>query len=787
LRTAGLALSLLAGAGYFLYVVNGHYAIRSWLFPIYVGYWLLTVVFNGACVSAGYAILRKFGPRGLPERERIVLSMAVGVLVFSLGMFLAGLGHAYGPTFFFVWPAILGASGAVAIVRRARRARRLVRALSSAPSRRGGGLVSAAVAAFGVLGLGLIYLSVMTPENVSFDGCWYHLPIAEHYAAKHGIEPFPEGWYQGALPQLASYLYTWAMLSPWGHVVDHVLLCSHIELSLFLWTLYGVAVLARRLVPGRSMRLAWVAVFLFPCIFVYDANLNTTADHIAAFWAVPIFLALLRVWQRLDVRNVVLLGVLLAAAVDTKYQAASLVAVPSVALGVRVAGGVVRPPAQGRRAPLLAGASAAIAGIVVWSPHWLKNLAFYGDPLYPLMHGVFPSRPWTADSGLRLALMEMIHIWRPAGSPAHRILEALGATWSFSFVPHDWGRLEGTPLFGSLFTLLLFAMPFLRARARLWALYLCAGGGVFVWYLLSHQDRYLQALLPWFASCVAASIALVWDSGKVARLALGCLVGAQVVWGGDAPFVHAHRMVGESQLKIAIDRITSGFDHDFARRVRAFGDLVEVGEALPPKATVLVHEQEVHLGLQHASVNDSPEWQGGISYGRFRSPAELDGALRAFGVTHLAMLTGKSKDVDALPGDVAFFDYVTHFARKWRTFGGWTVFEMPATRPSDAPYGDILWLGCPNRYAKGRYSMIDMATPFAAADLGVSFPRPRAPVSGQDQSEIDQEAERVDAVGFDPVCQSIAPSQLASAFVHVTDRGRLQVWIRRRHHDGVSR
>ena len=150
-------------------------------------------------------------------------------------------------------------------------------------------------------------------------------------------------------------------------------------------------------------------------------------------------------------------------------------------------------------------------------------------------------------------------------------------------------------------------------------------------------------MLPWLATCVAAGIALAWDSGRIARAALAGLIGSQVVWGSDAPFVHSHRMIGESQLKAAFDRITSGFDHALGRRTQAFGDIADIGDALPPGARVLFHEERLRLGLQHASVDDAPGAQGGLSYGRFHSPAELDDRLRSYGVTHIAMRT------DAVP------------------------------------------------------------------------------------------------------------------------------------------
>ena len=778
LRVAALVLSLLAATAYFLRAVNAHYAIRDWLLPIYCGYFGFTLYFNAACLSAGYALLRLLVPTGLPLRERIFLSMAIGVLAFYLGTFLLGLLHLYGPAYFLLYPLALFLLGAYPPFKLARRVRRALRFARKVPARRRSAL-GAAILGFGVLALGLLYLGVLPPENTSYDARWYHLPIAEHYAAVHGVEPFVEGWFQGTLPHLSSFLYTWGMCWPWVHVVDKVMLCSHVELSLFLWTLYGVTVLARRMVPRRPMHLAWVAVFLFPCIFVYDSNLGTTADHIAAFWAPAILLALMRAWPRLALRESLLLGALLAAAIDTKYQCVSLVVFPSLAYACRAVWLMVRGRGAPRWMPLATGAAVVATIAVLWAPHWLKNLVWYGDPIYPLLYAKLHDHPWTADGPTRLAMMTAENIWRPTGTLGERLLETLKAVWSFSLDPHDWNRLERVPFFGSLFTMLLLALPFLRARPRVWGLFACANGGVFVWYWLSHQDRYLQALLPWFGAATASAIALAWDSGLLARGALSVLVAAQIAWGSDAAFLRTHRMIGESQLKVAMDRITSGFDHQFGRRTGTFGDMVDIGKALSPSAKVLVHEYGVHLGLQHASASDDPMWQGGLSYGRFHSPAELDDRLKSWGITHIAMVTGHSEDKDSLAGDVSYWDYVRHSAKQWKVFGGWTVYTLPEQRPPDTPYGDILWLGCQNMYSKGRYAMVDLTTPFTMSVPGLAFPKARVRLGGDEQGPIDEQLERVNAVAIDPACQKLTPTHLSTAFEHVTDRGKVQLWLRK--------
>src|SRR6185369_3398562 len=79
--------------------------------------------------------------------------------------------------------------------------------------------------------------------------------------------------------------------------------------------------------------------------------------------------------------------------------------------------------------------------------------------------------------------------------------------------------------------------------------------GVFVWYWTHHQDRYLQAALPWMAAATAAVLALVWRQGVGPRVAMGALVALQIVWGLDVYFMPAHAFVSVP-AKAVIDLVS---------------------------------------------------------------------------------------------------------------------------------------------------------------------------------------------------------------------------------------
>lgn len=776
-----LTAGLVAGFVVFLASVWHIYPPQLWLFFDYVKYWAVTIVFNLASLSVGAAAMKKLVPTGLRLRERAVLSIALGTLIFFLGMYVAGLFHLYGGVFFVLFPALLIGVGTAGLWRSVDRAVPLWKRARRLPYRRPS-WTQALIFASGVIGLFMVYAPVIVPENTAYDSKWYHLPIAEHYVAVGGMERFVEGWFQGALPHLSSFLYAWPMMAPFGSMTDKVLMCAHLEFTLFLWTLFAIPVLVRFIVPTSRPSLAWVAMFLFPGIFLYDSSLGIAADRVAAFWAIPIFLALALFWRTFELRLAVLLGALLAAAMLTKYQAISLVVLPIGAVVARFVWLTFKAPTGKRTRPLISAVVAGAVMIAVFAPHWLKNWVWYGDPAYPWTHKYFASRPWTPDTAQRLESIHTNHLWTPRGdSTAEKLWVTAKAVGTFSLIPNDWVQLHrNVPVFGSLFTLLVFALPFLRAPRRLWGLFMCANAGVFAWYWQSHQDRYLQALVPWMAAFVATALVLAWRSGALVRVALTALVGLQVVWGGDVPFIGTHRQIGQSPLKFAVDRMASGFNGAYAARQVTGSQMQILGEQLPADARVLTHEEEQHSALMRPVVSDWAEWQGGLSYGRFKSPAELHDRYMEYGITHIVQIPERSRDYDALPSDIVYYDYVTHFAKLWKMLPPWKVMTPAPTRPPETPYRPVLWLGCDGLYDNGVYSFDQMMTPFWAKKTKADVGKPIHKVNAKDRAAVDAALSEVDSVGYDSHCVPFAPTDMRRQFVKVVNRGTAEVWIRRR-------
>ena len=765
LGESGLAVLLVLLLAIFLRAVHAQYPLDEWLFFRYAKYWLYAALFSSACLAAGLRVLGFILPYPPRVGERLTLGFALGVLVFALGLFVIGLVGLFGRIFFFAWPAALLVFGGPQLWRSLRRARAHLQPPFMRLLLPRGGIESLAAALILISALA-IYLQVLTPQNVSYDAGWYHLPIAEQYAATGAIRPFAEGWYLGAYPQLSSLLYAWAFQSP-GDLFDHQALASHLEWALFLATLPSISALTRKLLFPVRTPFAAAVLFLFPGIFLYDSNLNTGADHILAFWAPALGIALFRMGRAFSVREGILGGALLGAAVLTKLQACYFV-VPS-ALFVLVLASRAR-----RLGPALAWGMTALT---ISSAHWLKNWICYGDPLYPMLHGVFPSHPFHPETTAEFERAFWPEGFALKGTLFERIVETLKALVTFSFVPHNWGSFHGdTPVFGSLFTL---TAPMLLYFRRTWKLGLFAIAihiGIAVWFITTHQDRFLQALLPWMAASTAAILVLAWREGRWIRVGVAALVAAQFVWGADVYFFRTHAMIGDAPLKALIEFVGAGHRKEYQSRFHVHDEMRKIGQAMPTGAKVLVHNSRDRLGLGVAAVTDESGWQGAIEYLDLSAPRAVGQMWRELGITHVLWRTEHS---DMSPQDLAreaVFARAIHAMGDGapQVSGGWRIAKLRPNLPESPDMTSALriaWLGCGGDPPTGIYAPHGLVPRVPGRMLKVEqlVTDPQTALSG------------VDALVLRPSCDYAAKVKptIETKFNLYTTAGDVGLWIKK--------
>lgn len=720
-----LGAALAAAFAILAWQIAPHYPVSRWLFWRYAAYWVGALGWAVAAFSLGNAALEWCCPRPLRTLEQVTIGFGVGVYLFELAMFATGMLGLYGPVTFFALPllAVALTSGPLSrFTTRALRAAGTARELlpQRRPAWRWG------IVLFGFVGLLMLYLLILTPENVQFDARWKQMAIAEDYAVTGGIRRFGEGWTPGTRPHLASLLYTWAFLAPSAELFDQMLLSAHLEYVVFLvTTLVGIPAVVRRLVPGADPTTVWAARFLFPGVLLYDSSLCGGSDHLGAMLGPPIFLVTLLTYERLNPRWAALLGLLMASAATVKDTTAILlVPIPALVIAYRVATVALRRllfEAGSPRAPrdwLWAPLAAALSVVVFTAPQWLKNLVWYGDPLYPMLHAYLWPRPWTETAPYVFQwLYKDTQMWAPERSLAG-VLETLKVLVTWSFIPNDWPNLHGkVPVIGSLLTLFVLCLPALRRTGRLWLLLFYIHAGIFAWYWVHHQDRYLQGLMPLMAAALSACILLVWRTAWwPGRALVASLVGLQVVWGGDVWFIQTHAMI-KAPLKEVADLFAEGFRardqglDALDRRLEVQQEWQDIGRATPEGARLLLHDINAHLGTRRQVVSDRKAWQLGIDYGLLRSPAEVHALYRSLGVTHVVYDADSSIGWDSLAGDLRFHEYAQAHLGDRRRVGGYVVAalrpEPPVTRLNDV----ALLLTCRGAWEPGLYPLSRLTTP----------------------------------------------------------------------------
>jgi hypothetical protein len=760
------------GALAFLVAVTGHASLGSWLVLRYARCWALALLFVLACLAVGHALVSRLAARE-ELAEHVTLSFAAGLFAFATLIFLGGVAQRLSGSFFFLLPALLLVAAGPRAYRELWPDLRaaLLKAWREPPS----GL-SRVMTAFGLLGILLVYLPILAPENVSYDARWYHLANAEHYASQGGIRAFPEGLIAGTYPQLATLLYTWAFLSPLGGLFDRVELAAHLELVTFLFTLAGIPVLLRRLLPSSNVRGAWAAFFLFPAIFVYDSELSCGADHVAALFAVPIFVALLRAWQGPAPANCALLGVCVTAAFSVKYTAASLVLGPSVALLARVVFVTVRrrEPRLSVRTAWLGLATFAVVCLALTAPHWLKNWVFYGDPLYPLLADYFHPHPWTADSFVWRGLFRSTQMSIPDTVQVKSLRDLFYVLATFSVDVHDFKHFHGAvPVFGSLFSVATLALPFLKGTRSLLGLSVATYVGLAGWALLNAQDRYLQVLLPWMVVVTAGVLHLAWQAGMAARVASTLAVGLQVLWGADAGFLPSHAITHRAPAAATMDLIGGRYADTNPERLTPFMPWPRIGSSAGKDARVLLHEGDVHLGIGVPTVLDTVPFMFGVDYGRARSAADVEHLLRSLGVTHLVW-GPTSHGTDSLAGDLVFRAFASQFALPQAKFGPMTLARMPTKTPPATQFGSAVVLKCSRSpYEPGVYELAQLAVPPLSVDGPARYPAPRSRWRELSQAQQLEALSRAQFLVTEANCPFSAALRVPDEFRWIGQRGNL--------------
>ncbi len=720
-RTYGTLLFGVAGAiGLGGFLIRG-YPLEEWLFVdlIVICGWNLLLTL--ACAAVGHFVLGllmkddELSPLG-----RLSLALPLGLVVFVTVMYLCGYLGLYGPVFATIMPLLLLAIGA----------RSGIAAWKSYTFAVGAPTVPFVVGlVFGALCLGLIYLQLLSPDSLNYDSTWTHQVIAENYAREGRIIPFIGGW-PLSVPNLASVVSAWGYMVPGleKHMALRWMMALHLEFTVFLWTLIGVAGAVEYAV-GERVRGAWAVYFLFPGIFVYDGSIGGSSDHYLALFVVPFCLAVALAARRFDARLCALAGAIGAGGLMTKLQAVYIIIPVAVLVAIawgRLAVKAVRktPEVPTLKQLALGALALALTGAVVASPHFIENWVYFNNPVYPLMMKVF-TNTWPPFKDGPEIVRTTLADWHSHPNPdlAIRLKDSLRLIFTFSIDPH-YSFYKNVPTFGSLFTLLTPIAFLVPGNRRILAAVFVGTGSVFCWAMNYLVDRHLQSLLPIMVVATAAVIFKAWQLGWPARAGLAAVVAVQLVWGADMMFS------GNDRLANGVALIKTRYEGQGKTRYDRFrAEYISLGKSLPKDAVLLLHNHQTTLGFNRKVFFDWMGYSGFIDYRTMKSSREVYDYFKKFGITHIVDVP--QHGLPTKQEEIVYNAFLKS-ARLIGQHGGFYVYEMPPTPPPEhAPY-KVVSMG-QNGYADGLYEISDFAVWEWGPPWQISFPSPRVPMTSPDQ------------------------------------------------------
>lgn len=485
------------------------------------------------------------------------------------------------------------------------------------------------------LGLGTLlhFIPCFSPE-VEYDSLEYHIGALKEYQ-KHGRIVFLEYNFYASMPSMAEMLYLW------GIVLRSPVVAKLLHTSFAVLTAVGLYAFGAR---QHSRRLGLVAASLYYLLpFVTSLGETSRIDLATTFFA---FLAGAMLHRHLfdgDRGALWLAAWCVGLTMATKYTAAPVVFLPWLAVWAVTAwkdrhGTSAIPFRDFLLVPLLA--------LVPVLPWLIKNWICTGNPVYPLLNGVFGSPYWSAASD---ALFHSRH------APRFDSIDA----W-LSFFKLAWSQSTRESFSSPILFLFVPLFLLVSRPAPRWKFCLVYAAGIYVcWFLFTFRPwRFLFPALPWFALLGAFAMGTLEEAKErtltlLVRIALGAMLAFNL------NFMFLLCAVDISNAALVPPRISKLAV--FAGRVSATRYLDNVyftqrwmGNNLPPGAHVLfVGEARVFYAPYRVAANTVYDRSIlGEMVARSHTPANLLDEMRRRGLTHIYInddeMTRVSRNYDYL-------------------------------------------------------------------------------------------------------------------------------------------
>jgi len=562
---------------------------------------LLAGTFGAGCSSANWLRLGRSG--------RPALAVALG---FSLtALLVAGLGMAglvFPPLLFLL--ALAGTAGGWRLFRPA------WRELAGLASGRGLA-ATASIAGMGVLFI--FYLGPLLAPEMGWDAMTYHLRVPSHYVEMHRmyLTPFSLGSF---------YPFTVEMWFTAGQALGGDGAAKFINFSFLPLSILALAWLGAE---AGNIPAGWLAGLLFASLPASGIlSVESYNDLEAAAFT------LLAVWASLrpTIPRIIAAGIFCGTAMGCKYSGVWVIPICLLA-----AGWLGR---NGRRMafPWLA-VSAVIAGLV-FLPWPLRNYLLTGNPVYPLLRGIFPVggfNPYFTPAEAAMIL--------PVSMPVS-VMQVLSGLARFPF-DFSWNITAISARFGPLIfgflPLVLFRLPAGRGGRPAWpgreAGFLAGAGCAYavMWVVSRAGDgRYLlpvAALLAYPSALAVMELSSRSFLLKVLTLLLvaGISAGQLVSWTGLVTGLYAPWRVAygvESRLLYLSRGLQPHFEYAPMAGL--------INDRLPARARILMFSDILSYYIDREVIFDTQQVTPPVGmrlFSRGRTPAELRKRFRQLGIS----------------------------------------------------------------------------------------------------------------------------------------------------------
>jgi hypothetical protein len=469
------------------------------------------------------------------------------------------------------------------------------------------------------LAVALEVYGALTPE-IFYDSLVYHLALPKLYLLKGRLASIPHNIFSG-LPLGMQMLYGLAL------ALSDEKLASLLHLSFGLGMAAGVYGIGRRFFTRAAGILS--ALVLLACPMALYAGWGCGVDLGAGFYCIGAAMAILldlfpaegRAAQESRPLWPACAGLLLGFACGTKYNV-----LPLAAVLITVYSWQSRR--QGR--PWRSGVVMSAAAAAALSPWLVKNVVFFGDPLYPYLRGLFGDAGWIVDwqsfvsaTGSRSpALLLTLEGWK----------NILLQPWTACVGAWPMGDWPG-PVFLMLIPWLFLMRP---GRPAAGALLAAAAGSYLVWALATSLVRFLLPAFSLLALCAALAVengVWPWWLRRLGWLAAlyGGLFNIQLAFRHGAGFGQWQCLMGQ----------VSRADYLKTRRATYplpyYSAAEFINRELPPQAKVLVLGESRTYYIERdciaATVLDrNPFWQEAE---QARDAEVLLSRVRGLGITHV--------------------------------------------------------------------------------------------------------------------------------------------------------